>query len=58
MQERVVTLDDLDGADEMFATGNYGKVQPVTRYEQHNLGPGPIAARARELYWAFAHNAL
>jgi branched-chain amino acid aminotransferase len=58
VQERVLTLDDLQGADEVFATGNFGKVQPVTRYEQRELGPGPIAARARELYWAFAHNAL
>ena len=58
VQERVLTLEDLQGADEIFATGNYGKVQPVTRYEQRELGPGPMAARARELYWAFAHNAL
>jgi branched-chain amino acid aminotransferase len=58
VQERVLTLEDLQGADEIFATGNFGKVQPVTRYEQCELGPGPIAARARELYWAFAHNAL
>jgi branched-chain amino acid aminotransferase len=58
VQERVVTVEDLQGADEMFSTGNHGKVLPVTRYEQRALGAGPVAGRARELYWAFAHNAL
>jgi branched-chain amino acid aminotransferase len=58
VQERVLTVEDLEGADEIFSTGNHGKVRPVVRYEQRELGPGPIARRARELYWAFAHNAL
>ena len=58
VQERVLTLDDLDQADEIFATGNYGKVQPVTRYEGRDLGAGPLCRQARDLYWAFAHNAL
>lgn len=58
VQERVVTMQELDDADEIFSTGNFAKVQPVTRYEQRELGPGPIFRRARQLYWAFAHNAL
>ncbi|GGF45994.1 aminotransferase [Aliidongia dinghuensis] len=58
VQERVVTVQELLAADEIFATGNLGKVQPITRYEQRELGPGPLFQRARELYWAFAHNAL
>jgi branched-chain amino acid aminotransferase len=42
-------------ADEVFSTGNYSKVTSVTTIEQRTLQPGPIAAKARELYWAFAH---
>jgi branched-chain amino acid aminotransferase len=58
VQERVLTVEELASADEIFATGNFGKVQPVTRYETQALEPGPLFKRARELYWAFAHNAL
>ena len=46
---------DLVAADEIFATGNYAKVQPITRYEDRDLQPGPVFRRARELYWDFAH---
>ena len=47
-------LDFLE-ADEVFSTGNYSKVTPVTRIGDRSLQPGPIAAKARELYWAYAH---
>ena len=51
------TLDyaDVAAADEVFSTGNYAKVVPVTRVDGRVLRPGPIAARARALYWDFAH---
>jgi branched-chain amino acid aminotransferase len=42
-------------ADEVFSTGNYGKVMPVTRVENRSLQPGPYAKQARDLYWAYAH---
>jgi branched-chain amino acid aminotransferase len=42
-------------ADEIFSTGNYGKVIPVTRMETRDLQPGPMFKKARELYWEFAH---
>jgi len=42
-------------ADEVFSTGNYGKVMPVVRVENRSLQPGPLAKRARDLYWAYAH---
>jgi branched-chain amino acid aminotransferase len=42
-------------ADEVFSTGNYGKVMPVIRVENRSLQPGPLAKRARDLYWAYAH---
>lgn len=52
--ERAVRMDDLLAADEVFATGNFPKVIPVTRVEDRALQPGPIFARARSLYWDFA----
>lgn len=54
VEERTVTPQELDTADEIFSTGNYGKVMQVTRYEDRNMQPGPIGRRARELYWQFA----
>ncbi len=53
--ETVVSNADLSAADEIFSTGNYTKVSPITRFEERSLQPGPIYRRARELYWEFAH---
>ena len=47
----------FNDADEIFSTGNYSKVMPITRFGERSLQPGPVAARARELYWEFAHAA-
>lgn len=46
---------DFEQADEVFSTGNYSKVMPVNRIEGRALQPGPVARRARDLYWDFAH---
>jgi len=54
VQERAMTMREVRDADEVFATGNYAKVQPVTRIEDRNFQPGPVFKRARELYWEFA----
>ena len=54
VEERRVRPEELDDADEIFTTGNAGKVQPVNRYEGRDLQPGPIAARAHDLYMAYA----
>ncbi|MBO6782180.1 MAG: branched-chain amino acid aminotransferase [Alphaproteobacteria bacterium] len=56
VEERTVTVRDVEDADEIFNSGNYGKVQPVTRFEDRKLQPGPVYRRARELYWDFAHS--
>ena len=53
--ERTITVAELTDADEIFSTGNHGKVMPCVRYEDKAFAAGPIAAKARELYWAFAH---
>ena len=58
VHERSLTYDDLQVADELFSTGNYSKVMPITRIEDRALQPGPLGRRARELYWDFAHGRL
>jgi branched-chain amino acid aminotransferase len=55
VHERALTWQEFLEADEVFSTGNYAKLMPVTRIESRRLQPGPIYAKARELYWAFAH---
>jgi branched-chain amino acid aminotransferase len=55
VHERALRWQEFIDADEVFSTGNFGKVMPITRVETRHLQPGPIFARARELYWAYAH---
>ena len=55
VEERSVKPEELDSAREIFSTGNYGKVQPCTRVEERKCPIGPVYRKARELYWAFAH---
>jgi branched-chain amino acid aminotransferase len=54
--ERTVRPAELLEADEIFSTGNHGKVVPCLRYESRTLAAGPIYRVARERYWAFAHS--
>jgi branched-chain amino acid aminotransferase len=54
VREATLKWADVMAADEVFTTGNYSKVQAITRVEDRRLQPGPIARKARELYWAFA----
>lgn len=55
VEEASLTYSDFESADEVFSTGNYSKVQPCIRIEKRDLQPGPVARKARDLYWAFAH---
>jgi branched-chain amino acid aminotransferase len=55
--EATLRYPDFEAADEIFSTGNYTKVSPITRIDERSLQPGPVARRARELYWEFAHAA-
>lgn len=56
VHERTLTWPEIREADEVFTTGNLSKVLPITRVEDREIQPGPVYARARELYWEFAHN--
>ena len=52
--ERTVSVDDVRGADEVFSTGNWGKVLPITRVDDDVFPVGPLYRAARAAYWAFA----
>ena len=53
--EKSLTVADFLGADEIFSTGNHSKVVPVLQIEDRTLQPGPVAKKARALYWDWAH---
>lgn len=57
VEESIITLADVLTADEVFNSGNMGKVMPCTGLEDRELQPGPVYARARELYFKFAESA-
>ncbi len=54
VEETTLTRADVMAAEEVFTTGNYGKVLPITRVEEKLFEAGPIYRRARQLYWDFA----
>ncbi|CAP42057.1 branched-chain amino acid aminotransferase [Bordetella petrii] len=54
VQERALTRADVEQADEVFSTGNYGKVVHVNRVEDRSLPYGPMARRAHGLYMEYA----
>ena len=54
--ERTLSVRDFMEADEIFSTGNHSKVVPIVRVENRDLQPGPVAKKARELYWEWAHS--
>ncbi|MCZ8188089.1 MAG: branched-chain amino acid aminotransferase [Beijerinckiaceae bacterium] len=53
--EKSLTYADFETADEIFQSGNYAKVLPITRIDGRDLQPGPFFAKARQAYWDFAH---
>jgi branched-chain amino acid aminotransferase len=55
--ETTLRYSDFQNADEIFSTGNYTKVSPITRIDDRMLQPGPFYRKARELYWDYAHAA-
>lgn len=54
--EKTLTYHDFETADEIFSSGNYSKVVPVTRIGDRSLQIGAFYAKARALYWEFAHS--
>jgi len=56
--EKALSYQDFKAADEIFSTGNYSKVVPVTKIDDRTLPFGPLYTKARQLYWDFAHGRL
>ncbi len=56
VREATLGYQDFLEADEIFVTGNFGKVTPVGRIDDRALAPGPMFRKARQLYWEFAHS--
>ena len=55
VEATTLSVVDFMDADEIFSTGNMGKVLPVTRIETREMQPGPVFHKARQLYWDYAH---
>ncbi len=53
--ETILSYRDFAAADEIFSTGNFQKVAPMTRIDDRELPLGPIYEKGRALYWEFAH---
>ncbi|KFC74212.1 Aminotransferase, class IV [Bosea sp. LC85] len=56
VEETSLRYSDFEQADEIFISGNYSKVMPVSRIDNTALQPGPLFRKARELYMDFAHS--
>lgn len=56
VEERTISREDVETADEVFSTGNYGKVIHVNRVEGRKLPYGPAAQRAHKLYMDYARS--
>ncbi len=54
VHETVLSFDDFHQADEVFMSGNMSKITPVTALDDTQYQVGPIARRAREMYWDWA----
>lgn len=54
VHETVLGYEDFEAADEVFMSGNFSKVTPVTAFDDRSYQIGPIAKRVRELYWDWA----
>jgi branched-chain amino acid aminotransferase len=55
VHEITLTVEDFREADEIFSTGNISKVVPIVGFDDKRYDYGPIARKARALYWDWAH---
>jgi len=56
VHETTLSFEDFHQADEVFMTGNLQKITPVREFDGTSYQIGPIALRAREIYWDWAHS--
>jgi len=57
VHEVVMSFDDVRAADEVFMSGNMGKVTPVTEFDGTHYQVGPVTKRVRDMYWDWALSA-
>jgi branched-chain amino acid aminotransferase len=55
VHETTLTVQDFREADEIFSSGNMSKVVPIVAFDDKRLEFGPLARKARALYWDWAH---
>jgi branched-chain amino acid aminotransferase len=58
VHEGVMSFDHFRIADEIFLSGNMMKVTAVSAFEDHQMQPGPVTAKIREMYWDWAHSSV
>jgi len=54
--ETTLSVEDFRKADEIFSTGNMSKVSPIIAFDERQLPIGPMARKARALYWDWARS--
>lgn len=54
VRETTLSVEDFMNADEIFQTGNYSKVVPVTRLDDAQFQEGPVTRKALDLYMDWA----
>lgn len=54
VREVVMSFEDVTAADEVFLSGNFSKIMPVTAFEDRQYQVGPVTRRVRDLYWDWA----
>lgn len=57
VREVTLTVEDFRNADEIFTSGNYSKIVPVTKLDDQDFQEGPVARKALELYMDWARSA-
>ncbi len=57
VREVVMSFEDVTAADEVFLSGNFSKIMPVTAFEDRQYQVGPVTRRVRDLYWDWAKSA-
>lgn len=57
VREVVMSFEDVTAADEVFLSGNFSKVMPVTAFEDRQYQVGPVTKRVRQMYWDWARSA-
>lgn len=56
VHEAVLSFEDFEDADEVFLSGNFSKVTPVTALDDRQYQHGPVTRRVREMYWDWARS--